>query len=346
MDENTVIRCAMCECDFEWDGTILDTVNPRLEAVCPTCRDRMQACVCCGKLDFQYDLWSTPDGRVCGPCVQQHYHQCMNCGNRARDGYEDEGRFYCNEDCYRSANYPIHSFDYRPTPIFYGTPADGLFLGVELEFEAPKRDETAWGLLSEYGDGEKLFYLKNDGSISYGFELVSHPCGLAYHQDSFGWPRILKYLNGMKCKSFHAESSCGIHVHVSRAAFSVTEQIRLTYFMNRHRGSWETLAQRTSNQWSAFKNKPLHAEALGSGDRYEVVNGLNEDTLEFRLFKGTLRLVSFMAILELTETICRFTMSYNNTDIVDDEMAWGDFLTFARASGHKYLAAYLTRKGF
>lgn len=347
MDEANDVRvCSNCGYEFEWDGTTVNAVDPRWQILCPACRRTMRACACCGRMDWQYDLWGAPEGSVCRECLQERYRQCMSCGNWRRDGHVDAGRFYCNETCYRNANRPVHSYDYRPDPIFHGAPEDGLFLGVELEFETPEKDDTAWELFSNYSDAETLFYLEYDSTVPNGFELVSHPCSLAYHQDSFGWPRILRYLKSVGCQSFHAKDSCGIHVHVSRAAFSNGEQVRLTYFMNRHRQNWETLAQRTSNQWSAFKDKPLSDDAINGDDRYEVVNCLNDDTLEFRMFKGTLRLESFMAVLELTETICRFIMSYNNTDIVNDQVAWDDFMTFARASGHKYLDAYLTRKGF
>ena len=49
----------------------------------------------------------------------------------------------------------------------------------------------------------------------------------------------------------------------------------------------------------------------------------NEDTIEFRLFRGTLRYNTFMATLQLVDEICNAAISLSDREF--ERMAWSDF---------------------
>ena len=51
----------------------------------------------------------------------------------------------------------------------------------------------------------------------------------------------------------------------------------------------------------------------------------NSDTIEFRLFRGTLRYTTFIAVLQLVDEICRCAI--NMTDREFEEMTWNDFVS-------------------
>ena len=46
-------------------------------------------------------------------------------------------------------------------------------------------------LTDNAGFTERL-YCKHDGSLSNGFELVTHPMSLEYHQEEMPWPEVLR----------------------------------------------------------------------------------------------------------------------------------------------------------
>ena len=50
----------------------------------------------------------------------------------------------------------------------------------------------------------------------------------------------------------------------------------------------------------------------------------NENTIEFRLFRGTLRYSTFMATLQLVDEICNAAISLSDREF--ERMAWSDFV--------------------
>ena len=58
--------------------------------------------------------------------------------------------------------------------------------------------------------------------------------------------------------------------------------------------------------------------------RYVAVNLVNCNTIEFRLFRGTLRHSTFLATLQLVDEICNCAI--NMTDQELENMSWSDFV--------------------
>lgn len=119
----------------------------------------------------------------------------------------------------------IQDYYYKPVPEFFGV--GPRFFGVELEVdEAGESDRNAWELLSIVnGEGEKRLYCKHDGSLDEGFELVSHPMSLRYHQEEMPWEKLLRAAAEMGYTSHQAGTwrpsySCepnGLRQHRGRA---------------------------------------------------------------------------------------------------------------------------------
>jgi len=115
----------------------------------------------------------------------------------------------------------IHDYYYKPTPIFYGE--GPRFFGVELEIdEAGEDNRNAENILSIGNYHGENIYCKHDGSLEDGFEIVTHPMSLDYHLHEMPWNDILYEARSLGYTS-HMAGTCGLHVHVSRAAFGASE---------------------------------------------------------------------------------------------------------------------------
>ena len=224
-------------------------------------------------------------------------------------------------------------------PIFYGS--GNLFMGVELEIDKGGEScEAAREFLDIANIRNKHIYCKRDGSIFNGFEIVSHPMTLDYHVNSMNWRDIFAKALKMGYCSYNAES-CGLHIHVNRSAFGKDKEEReeaigrVVFFVEKHWNELAKFSRRTKkslDRWAAkyatISNtteetyKKAKDKQLG---RYTAVNLENSDTIEFRLFRGTLRYDTFIAALQLVDEICRCAI--NMTDREFEEMTWNDFVS-------------------
>ena len=82
-------------------------------------------------------------------------------------------------------------------------------------------------------------------------------------------------------------------------------------------------------QWAARygrKDDPKavldHAKGSRLG-RYTCVNLTNYDTIEFRMFRGTLKLNTFLATLQMVDRICNVAFSLSDQQM--QELTWTDF---------------------
>ena len=71
------------------------------------------------------------------------------------------------------------------------------------------------------------------------------------------------------------------------------------------------------------KDQMYHAKYSCAG-RYTAVNLTNADTVEIRLFRGTLKLNTLTATLQLVNHLCEVAVSMSDQELQD--MSWFDFL--------------------
>ena len=143
----------------------------------------------------------------------------------------------------------------------------------------------------------------------------------------------------------HQAGTCGLHVHVSRAAFGKTYQeqdsaiARVLYFFEKH---WEELlkfSRRTPRQlehWAArygYKEHPKdildQAKKGTNGSRYTCVNLQNDSTIEFRIFRGTLKYNTLIATLQLVDRICDVAIFLSDEEL--KAMSWTTFVSGCQA---------------
>ena len=262
------IPCELCGEVYDPDELI--PFDDRL--ICPEClENETTLCACCGQRIWLTDNAGNDNTPLCQTCYDQSYMTCSECGRliHCEDSYylDDSDEPLCLT-CLEEANRDvIQGYYYKPEPIFYGT--GPRYFGVELEIdEGGERGDYASRILSQANVAftERL-YCKHDGSLSNGFELVTHPMSLEYHQEEMPWPEVLRTARSLGYRS-HQTQTCGLHVHVSRKAFGETEAeqepaiARILYFVEKH---WEELlkfSRRTPRQlerWAArygYKGRP------------------------------------------------------------------------------------------
>ena len=335
--------CSICGAEHPEDQRT--EVNGR--ELCPGClSEQTTLCRVCGERVLREDNAGTEMHPLCQDCFDEYYTTCTRCGTLLRrseafyrDSDEAEEYPYC-DSCYYTSPQGIHDYYYKPEPIFHGE--GPRYMGVELEIDgAGELDSKASQILDLANrGGSELLYCKHDGSLDDGFELVSHPMSLEYHCHQMPWADILKAAVRLGYQS-HRASTCGLHVHVSRAAFGVTEAeqdaaiARILYFFEKH---WEELlkfsrrTQRQLERWAArygYKEQPRdildHAKKGDGAGRYTCVNLQNEDTIEFRIFRGTLKLNTLIATLQLVDRICDVALFLSDEEI--KAMSWTTFVT-------------------
>lgn len=182
------------------------------------------------------------------------------------------------------------------------------FLGVELEVEAHRVDaeEAARRIHGAVNGGEygaRVFF-EHDGSLTSGFEIISQPMSLPAVRELFGELLQPELVRGLRS---HRTTTCGLHVHVSRAGLSNLTIARAVTFVNDSANDafMQALARRYETRYCSYREKALD-EAHLPGDRYEAVNLTGRSTIEFRMFRGSLKLEAVVAAVEFCHALLEF----------------------------------------
>lgn len=330
------VYCSHCGTFIEGDD--YDTIYG--EPICEDCVDRYTTvCDRCEEIVWDDDVHTDEYTCLCHHCFENYYTRCEECDRIIHndDAYEYDDCYYCHE-CYQNIrrNAPIHEYGYKPTPIFYGD--SNRYFGVELEIDgAGKDDDYAEELLTIANGSDEHIYIKSDGSLDDGMEIVTHPMTLEFHKD-FCWNEIMKKAVYLGYRS-HQTSTCGLHVHVNKDSLAddCEEQdeviSRILYFVEHHWNEMLKFSRRSEyamNRWAArygYENSPkaIMDKAKKNYGRYVAVNLCNYHTIEFRLFRGTLKYNTLIATLELVNKICETAIIMNDDEIA--KLSWSEFVT-------------------
>lgn len=341
MKEKEKVICSVCGCVI-MDETI-NTIDGK--TMCEHCfNEQTTTCDHCGKRILREDAMGDSHYTLCQHCYDYSYTACERCGRLIHndDAYyedNDDDYPYCYECYERLGESSIKNYNFKPEPIFYGS--GNLFYGVELEIDKGGEDfSNAQELLDIANLNCERIYCKHDGSINEGFEIVSHPISLDYHINNMNWLNIFEKAVNMDYRS-HNTSTCGLHIHCSRSAFGKTfeEQeliiSRIVFFVEKHWNELVKFSRRTPdnlNRWAAkyatisetAEETYQKAKEKNTG-RYVAVNLENYNTVEFRMFRGTLCYRTFIATLQLVDEICYYAMNLSNKGVED--MSWSDFVS-------------------
>ncbi|MDE6833436.1 MAG: amidoligase family protein [Ruminococcus sp.] len=333
--EEEKIYCIHCGEVIEGDD--YDTIYG--EPICQDCVDDYTVvCDRCDEIIWDCDSYSDGNTCLCGHCYDNYYTRCDECDTIIHndDTYEYDDCYYCH-DCYQDIRRKdsIHEYSYKPEPIFYGD--SNRYFGVELEIDGAGKDEDyAEEILDIANEDDEHIYIKSDGSLEDGMEIVTHPMSLEYHKD-FCWDRVMKKAVYLGYRS-HQTSTCGLHIHVNRNSFGLDRDeqdevvSRILYFVEHHWNEMLKFSRRSEyamNRWAArygYENSPkaIMDKAKKSYGRYVAVNLCNRHTIEFRLFRGTLKHNTLIATLELVNKICELAVLMDDDGI--SKISWSEFV--------------------
>jgi hypothetical protein len=273
--------------------------------------------------------------------------RCPVCSNFVhRDDVLFDGLEHVCPDCYSSleeADYQhdeyIHGYGYKPTPRFHGHFQRDLLFGIELEVDHGGEDGHKARQLLDLINGEedeRYIYVKHDGSLYDGFEVVSHPAKLSVHLNEICWKEAFKLLkeNGYESDK---TSSCGLHVHINRLFLGrtykrITEvEARILFFFEHFWDKIVRFSRKSEYQISRWSNKYDtydYEQALMQNEesRYYSINFQNKATIEFRVFKGTLDYDTFVATLLFVDNLVRYCKRYGIKTI--QKRGWNGFIEF------------------
>lgn len=331
-DDAKIVECHDCEEEhFRSEMTCIGG-----KYFCESCAEDWTKCDCCNDAVRRDDARRTAGGDwICEYCYDDYYFTCPGCGGIYHNdcGCYNERRdaTYC-ESCDPGEPDEVAADeinDYhagRDAGIYSPCRCAGKgemlepLLGVELEMVGGRFVGDDYSRWTEDG---LLVHFERDGSLRCGggscCEMISQPCTLKFHEERMDWPALLG-----KCveRGFvsHQSDCCGLHVHVDRDSFEPSGIVKLDYFVNHCADFFRRVARRESSSFAAVDpykkvdisksgmwrlgKKELHSCCSHDG-RYVAVNTTNIDTVEIRIFRGSLLPETVLGTLELVHALVR-----------------------------------------
>jgi len=206
---------------------------------------------------------------------------------------------------------------------FFGEPSDSIYLGVELETLYYTSLEVE-SLFSYNGDRA---ILKADSSIQgQGFEIVTAAMSLDYQLDY--WEELIEKFG----KELTPHSSCGMHVHVSRAPLSQLQIGKILVFLNDpvNAGWVNLIAGRLPNEYCDRKPKKLEDVSCPQS-RHEALNLTNDSTIEFRIFSSTNKYEEIASRIEFCHALTKYC---ENAELT--KLQWADFKQWVIEKDYSY----------
>lgn len=257
-------------------------------------------------------------------------YKCDKCGNYFTSDQKNPAYRICKACSTRMRN----GYGYKPEPAFFGNDKK-IRYGIELETEGAgcRNDELAILLSREVPE----VYCKEDGSLANrGCEVVSHPADLGTLQKVY--KKVCHIAGGLGCTSWES-GHCGLHIHINRADLEKTDfsirgittgdnrvkwEYAITYFFEKFRECWERIAGRSGNDYAEFITSHCPATLqnvtrfISHSNRYRAVNLCNTNTIELRMFRGTINYRSISTIFWAVDSFINKLVKVHNFEKLDN----------------------------
>ena len=349
--ENNYSYCEDCERYVE--DSVVHYHDSLGRHICEDCEEQYEHCYDCGCVIPDLDeAYQDDDGDwYCEDCWGDRGH------GEGLQGYHD-----CRGDCGRNVGtYGMHF-------LYEGSRGDNPIIGVENEIDgAGERGDYAQEIKEEIG--EDYVICSEDGSLSEGFELVSCPADLYNHRFTIDWQAGFRKARNLGYTS-HDNGLCGLHTHIDRAYFEDENQddVETKFVIVFRNNLWwlKNFSRRDdsnpnrSNSWYYCMpngSKYLHTEdkldkesikhkglmdGLKFKDHYLSINFSHTNTIELRLFRGTLKYNTFIGTLEFVDMMCRLIKGKTIEESID--ITLGDFITMAHECEYEEFLTYLDER--
>lgn len=269
----------------------------------------------------------------CDSCMSEHLVDCWECGETMYR--EDAIDGYC-EYCYEQTIYDFRKLhDYHDSPDLEplgGQWGDRLY-GLEVEMEEDGdgyRKDCIRDINDVTGD---IVFFQRDGSLNCGMELITFPATLEYHMNSMRWDEICKIAKKHEFRS-HDTSTCGLHIHVSKNALGESYDERdlviakLMIIIEKHWDKVVKFSRRDIEALEEWAKKPsetfyehddietiIDKSKNVRFDRYSAINIKPSETIEFRIFKGTLKASTILASIQFVDTLIDYVQMHTLEEV-------------------------------
>lgn len=343
-ERNEVGRDAFCQECFDDNFTHCDGCSEPIanddirsvggEPLCGVCyEERYTTCDSCGEDVLREYVYACDCDVFCEECYHERFMNCPDCGEDfpCDEMHWSEGRddYFCEACRGACDNGAINDYSFKPNPVFYHLVTKGhfsirripraLYFGVETEIELPDR-ANADALAESIAD--EFFYCKYDSSLSYGFEIVTMPFTWEYMTKNRERFLPMFQLRNEGARSYNT-STCGMHVHMSRAAFSHLQLLKFIVMFYDYPDFTFRVSRRTRGRFDCYARceKPdnvvdlaRHNSPTWAGGR-GALNFSNYHTIECRIFRGTLNPYGWFANMEYLKSLFDFCTGHGLKDI-------------------------------
>jgi len=344
--------CNRCEDGMDNDSS--RTVD-RDESWCEYCWENYSYyCDSCSE-SYSGDCTYVQDTPYCERCYESECYWCEDCDESFTNDNSCDCRDNDNDRCcraYRNSG-TIHDYSCKPNPKFKGTSKHNMYLGFELETEVQSLDSGARYASSNL-DG--IAYLKHDGSIGNGFEIVTHPhTHQEYRENSkLLWDTIELLRTKYGARSWDTDT-CGLHIHLSRKGFKSGAHLhRFIAFVYHNAPHMMKFAGRKS-RFARFNDvytfdeydRPVFSlkhkvasPAFTPSERYSAVNTQNAHTIELRFFRGTMNTSGVLSALDLAQAMVEYTRDLRLDDVKLGALSWDWFADYVVSNNGLYPDLY------
>ncbi len=257
----------------------------------------------------------------------------------------------------------IHEYNYTPEYIKhfmdYENKRTTLLLGAEIEVGGNKPEVDSNNKQSvvkrciqimngSESDKEDLIYSTHDGTVQ--IELDTMPCSLEYHKNKMNYKEMFKYLDEQGYKG-HDCNTAGLHIHANRDYLGKTKMqqdlviSKILYIIEKFNDNICVIGRRNTDYSQFVGDRCKEDTALILFDKYKregkraALNLEHKDTIEFRMFKSTLKYETFLLTLEFVKDIIDFAKSVSIEKI--ENMNWNDLMkTFSKELQQYYADRY------
>lgn len=273
------------------------------------------------------------------------------------NSYEFERGYFRSFVSSRSKTY-IHKFNYVPKYIKHFMPGESedttLLLGAEIEVGGNNnissdndKNSTVKKCIQimngSDSDEENLIYSTHDSTVQIEFDTM--PCSLEFHKNKMNYREMFEYLDKEGYKGHDCETA-GLHIHANRSYLGksrISQELvisKILYILEKFNDEICVIARR-DNDYSEFAGEKQNEDSIvelygkykDKGKR-AALNLQHKDTIEFRMFKSTLKYETFILTLEFVKDIIDYAKS---VDIEEIELAkWSDLMNCFSSELRKY----------
>lgn len=305
--------------------------------VCNECAQYYGSCNDCGRIMLKTALLARGRRRLlcetCAKCYDLRYDPTQILDYHS--DYAPALMFYWDK--------------FKSRPIASKDKAYGVELEIFSDYYNEKDSLKSRVLINKVNPS---VYFMHDGSLhdrvtgGDGYEIISHPCTFEYISKRSYWDNICRTARQCGFTS-HNNTHCGLHIHVSRSHFGAGSRTqdenigKVIILVYKHWDEIVHFSRRDIAALNSYARKPVADDTIydktsparelrekcrevRNYTRYQAINLENAETVEFRFFRGTLRIETIQASLQLIHNLIQLATTLDVEGIM--ALKWAEVI--------------------